>query len=71
MKLADRFWQCDCAELVQRDANAALNIRDEAIRNLVPTDRGEFHAQGECQSVGCLAELRTKEAPAGFSDHEA
>ena len=42
IKLADRFWQCDCAELVQRDANAALNIRDEAIRNLVPADRGEF-----------------------------
>jgi putative transposase len=42
LKLADRFWQCDCGELVQRDANAALNIREEAIRNLVPADRGEF-----------------------------
>jgi putative transposase len=42
LKLADRFWRCDCGELIQRDPNASLNIRDQAIRNLVPTDRGEF-----------------------------
>ena len=42
LKMADRFWMCDCGELLERDLNASLNIRDEAIRNLVPTDRGEF-----------------------------
>jgi putative transposase len=42
LKLSDRLWYSDCGELVDRDHNAALNIRDEAIKNLVPTDRGEF-----------------------------
>ena len=41
LKLSDRFWLCDCGELVDREWNAALNLRDEAIKNLVPTDRGE------------------------------
>jgi hypothetical protein len=36
------LWKCDCGALIERDPNAALNIRDEAIKNLVPTDRGEF-----------------------------
>ncbi len=33
LTLADRKWVClGCGELVDRDFNAALNIRDEALR---------------------------------------
>ena len=33
LKLSDRQWVCpDCGELIERDYNAALNIRDEGIR---------------------------------------
>jgi putative transposase len=32
--LNDRNWICDCGNLIDRDTNAALNIRDEAIRLL-------------------------------------
>ena len=32
LTLSDRHWQCaGCAELLDRDLNAALNIRDEGI----------------------------------------
>ena len=33
LKLSDRQWICpDCSEIIERDYNAALNIRDEGIR---------------------------------------
>ena len=33
LKLSDRQWVCpDCGEIIERDFNAALNIRDEGIR---------------------------------------
>ena len=33
LKLSDRQWFCpDCGEIIERDYNAALNIRDEGIR---------------------------------------
>ena len=33
MKLSDRVWICpDCGKIIERDYNAALNIRDEGIR---------------------------------------
>lgn len=33
LKLSDRQWVCpDCGEIIERDYNAALNIRDEGIR---------------------------------------
>ena len=35
LKLSDRQWICpDCGEIIERDYNAALNIRDEGIRIL-------------------------------------
>ena len=38
LTLSDRSWECDCGEIVERDFNAALNIRDEAIKQFVGTD---------------------------------
>ena len=35
-------WRCDCGEIINRDENAALNIRDQAINNLVPTNGKEL-----------------------------
>ena len=33
LKLSDRQWVCpDCGRIIERDYNAALNIRDEGIR---------------------------------------
>ena len=33
LKLSDRLWICpDCGKIIERDYNAALNIRDEGIR---------------------------------------
>ena len=33
LKLSDRQWVCpDCGEIIERDYNAALNIRDEGVR---------------------------------------
>ena len=33
LKLSDRVWTCpDCGKIIERDYNAALNIRDEGIR---------------------------------------
>ena len=33
LKLSDRVWICpDCGKIIERDYNAALNIRDEGIR---------------------------------------
>ena len=35
LKLSDRQWVCpDCGEIIERDYNAALNIRDEGIRSI-------------------------------------
>ena len=35
LKLSDRQWICpDCGKIIERDYNAALNIRDESIRIL-------------------------------------
>lgn len=35
LKLSDRQWVCpDCGEIIERDYNAALNIRDEGIRKI-------------------------------------
>ena len=36
LKLSDRQWICpDCGEIIERDYNAALNIRDEGIRKII------------------------------------
>jgi putative transposase len=42
LKLSDRFCQCDCGELVDRDWNAALNLRDEAIKTLLRREPSEL-----------------------------
>ena len=35
LKLSDRQWVCpDCGEIIERDYNAALNIKDEGIRKI-------------------------------------
>ncbi len=41
LTLADRVWQCDCGQIVERDFNAALNIRDEAIKQFLGADCAE------------------------------
>ena len=33
-KLSDRVYRCSCGNIMDRDLNAAINIRDEAIRIL-------------------------------------
>ena len=43
LKLSDRQWVCpDCGEVIDRDYNAACNIRDEGIRILVGSSTTEL-----------------------------
>jgi len=42
LKLSARFWQCDCGELLDRDWNAALNLRDQALKVLVRREPSEL-----------------------------
>ena len=34
LTLADRVWTCDCGEVIDRDVNAAINIKNEGLRML-------------------------------------
>jgi putative transposase len=42
LKLSDRSWICPCGAKIDRDLNAAKNIRDFAFRKLYPEDTGDF-----------------------------
>ena len=41
LTLSDRLWVCSCGELVDRDLNAAQNIRDEGFRMMVAAGQTE------------------------------
>ena len=36
LKLSDRIWTCDCGAVLDRDLNAALNLRSLAVRAVRP-----------------------------------
>lgn len=67
LALSDRMWICgNCGAVLDRDYNAALNIRDEAIR---------IAAAGECSqpadSVGQKRKLKARASRAEGGVHEA
>ena len=41
LQLSDRVWLCACGDVVDRDHNASLNLRDEGIRILVAAGHAE------------------------------
>jgi putative transposase len=46
LTLSDRSWSCGCGVVIDRDLNAAMNIRDEGLRN-VPRGTREHNARGD------------------------
>ena len=35
LKLSDRVWECECGKILSRDENAAINILNEGLRQIV------------------------------------
>ena len=46
LTLSDREWTCTCGAIVDRDLNAALNIRDEGMRILAMGHMDRINARG-------------------------
>jgi transposase len=62
LKLGDRVWSCPrCGRLVDRNANAALNLRDWT----GAVDIGEAEADGDVQRGGVAAPVPPVAAHAG------
>jgi transposase len=62
LKLGDRLWSCPrCERLVDRNANAALNLRDWT----GPVDIGKADADGDVQRGGVAAPVPHVAAQAG------
>lgn len=46
LKLSDRTWTCECGAVLDRDLNAACNIRDEGLRMLAAGHADNRNARG-------------------------
>ncbi len=46
LRLSDRTWTCGCGDVIDRDLNAAVNIRDEGIRILAAGHADKSNARG-------------------------
>lgn len=62
LTLADRTWTCACGEVMDRDLNAAINIRDEGLRILAAGYAESLNARGAdvrppCEAVGVEARI--------------
>jgi putative transposase len=49
LTLSDRIWRCDCGAVLDRDLNAAINLRNLAVRRVPPelACKGQANAYGE------------------------
>jgi putative transposase len=48
LTLSDRVWTCDCGAVLDRDVNAAINLRDLAIRIRTVSSTGTGHLANAC-----------------------
>ena len=46
LTLSDRTWTCGCGVIIDRDLNAAVNIRDEGLRRLAVGQTESLNARG-------------------------
>jgi putative transposase len=65
LTLKDRTWVCDCGAVLDRDLNAAINLRNLAVRRVPPelACRGQANACGENVRPAVTLAVSMKQEP--------
>jgi len=64
LKLSDRVWTCDCGAVLDRDRNAASNLRDLAVRQVLPKlAERQAPVESDIRPVAILQAASSKQEP--------
>lgn len=62
LKLSDREWTCDCGAVLDRDLNAAINLKNLAL-NLPRVPRKDTPAESDIRPIAVLLAASWKQEP--------
>ena len=66
LKLSDRIYKCDCGNILDRDVNAAINLRDSKEYSILNTvGLTEINDYGQCKNLSLVSAEGTNEDTLG------